>query len=150
MYVSNRNSVNIELSFSTIHGKAAERALIDSGATDNFIDQRTAKRLHLTPRQLKQPRLLYNVDGTENLSGRVTSYCDLLITRGKDESVQRFFLANLGKDRIILGFPWLHHFNPQIDWSKGGVTGTPFHVAVTSRSTPETPKNLLHYAQILG
>jgi len=30
--------------------------------------------------------------------------------------MQRFYMMNLGSDRIILGYPWLHAFNPDINW----------------------------------
>ena len=80
MYAGNHNSVQIEFNFlSTIHEMAAENALLDSGATDNFIDHQTAQRLKIRPKELPRPRLLHNVDGTENRTGRITQYCDLLI-----------------------------------------------------------------------
>ena len=45
MYVSKtRNCVNVSFTFDK---KVAEQALLDSGATDNFIDQRTTKRLNI-------------------------------------------------------------------------------------------------------
>ena len=31
----------------------------------------------------------------------------------------RFYLTNLGKDRFILGYPFLWEFNPRIDWKTG-------------------------------
>ena len=46
MYVSEtRNCVNVSFTFDK---KVAEQALLDSGATDNFIDQRTIKRLNIS------------------------------------------------------------------------------------------------------
>ena len=65
MYVSERrNCINVSLTFDKT--KVAEQALLDSGATDNFIDQRTAKCLNIPTRCLDQPRILYNVDKTKN------------------------------------------------------------------------------------
>jgi hypothetical protein len=37
--------------------------------------------------------------------------------------MQRFYITNLGSDRIILGYPWLHAFNPYIDWPNCKLTG---------------------------
>jgi hypothetical protein len=34
-----------------------------------------------------------------------------------------FFITNLGDPRIIFGYPWLYHFQPQIDWRKGSIKG---------------------------
>ena len=52
MYVSEtRNCINISFTFDKT--KVAEQALLDSGATDNFIDQRTVKRLNIPTRRLE-------------------------------------------------------------------------------------------------
>ena len=37
-------------------------------------------------------------------------------------------MTGLGKQRIILGFPWLHKHNPIIDWKKGEITWKPFKI----------------------
>src|SRR5579863_10278591 len=34
-----------------------------------------------------------------------------------------FYVATLGQDRAILGFPFLQKFNPQINWTTGTITG---------------------------
>ena len=68
MYVSDRkNCINVNFIFDK--NKVAEKALLDSGATDNFIDQRTVNRLHISMRRLAKPHILYNVNKTENKSG---------------------------------------------------------------------------------
>ena len=80
MYVSKKkNCINISFIFDK--NKVAEQALLDSGATDNFIDQRTMDRLNISTRRLARPRILYNVDKTENRSGQITYYVGLEITR---------------------------------------------------------------------
>ena len=137
MYVSKtKNCVNVSFTFNKT--KVAERALLDSGATDNFIDQRTVKRLHIPTRRLDQPRILYNVDKTENRSGRITHYVDLEITRGVQTQVQRFYIANLGTDCFILGFPWLYEFNPEIDWRQHTANGLPLHLHLLTKTAGDT------------
>jgi Reverse transcriptase (RNA-dependent DNA polymerase) len=37
-------------------------------------------------------------------------------------------VTGLGKQRIILGFPWLHKYNLIIDWKKGEITFKPFQI----------------------
>jgi hypothetical protein len=37
-------------------------------------------------------------------------------------------VTGLGKQRVILGFPWLHKHNPIIDWKKGEITFKPFRI----------------------
>ena len=34
----------------------------------------------------------------------------------------RLLVTGLGKQRIILGFPWLHEYNPEINWKTGDFT----------------------------
>ena len=147
MYVSEtRNCVNVSFTFDKT--KAAEQALLDSGATDNFIDQRTVKRLNIPTRRLDRPRILYNVDKTENRSGRITHYTDLEITRGIKVKVQRFYIANLGTDRFILGFPWLYEFNPEIDWRQHTANGLPLHLRQTTKMAEDTmASNLVRTAK---
>ena len=115
MYVSDRkNCINVSFLFDK--NKVAKNALLDSGATNNFINQRTVDRLHISTQCLLKPRILYNVDKTENKSGWITHYINLEITQGMQVWVQWFYTTNLGTDRFILGFPWLYEFNPKIDW----------------------------------
>ena len=109
MYVSDRkNCINVSFIFNK--NKVAKNMLLDSGATDNFIDQRTVNRLHISTRCLTKPCILYNVDKTENKSGRITHYVDLEITQRTQIRVQQFYIANLGTDRFILGFPCVTTF----------------------------------------
>jgi hypothetical protein len=37
-------------------------------------------------------------------------------------------VTGLGKQKIILGFPWLHKCNPIINWKKGEITLKPFWI----------------------
>ena len=34
-----------------------------------------------------------------------------------------FYVANLGRDRLILGYPWFQKFNPQFDWKTNTLEG---------------------------
>jgi hypothetical protein len=55
----------------------AGQALIDSGATENFIDYRTVVQWRLQTKDLWRPRKVYNVDGTENQGGIIDKSCVL-------------------------------------------------------------------------
>jgi hypothetical protein len=39
-------------------------------------------------------------------------FCVLKTKLGEKEKAQKFYIMDLGKDRIILGFPWLEEYNP--------------------------------------
>jgi hypothetical protein len=49
--------------------RAKAIALVDSDATENFINLQYAKYLQLPVKWLEEPRKLFNVDGTQNKSG---------------------------------------------------------------------------------
>ena len=34
-----------------------------------------------------------------------------------------FYIANLGRDRLILGYPWFQKFNPQFNWKTNTLEG---------------------------
>ena len=101
-----------------------EEALIDSGATECFLDHRTVSWLWLPPEPLKVPRTIHNIDGTHNQAGHITYKCRLKVQLGTIHQEMDFFITNLGQDRIILGYPFLKLFNPDINWAKGNLTQT--------------------------
>jgi Reverse transcriptase (RNA-dependent DNA polymerase)/RNase H-like domain found in reverse transcriptase len=123
MYISyaNANALNLPISFSNVHKMVADVALVDSGATENFLDQHTVRQWGLSTHKLPHPRYVYNVDGTQNQAGTLTEYCVLRCIVGDKDTLQQFYVTNLGKDRVLLGHPWLSEFNSRINWAKGEV-----------------------------
>jgi len=130
-------------------GKKEERALVDSGATANFVDYKTVKRLGLGSKKLEQVRTVKNIDGTLNVAGNITHACDLLISHGRKQERTRFFVTNLGGDRFILGYPWLVTFNPEINWLEATVNGPRFRVE-TLVSGKLTQKEYLQHVQTVA
>ena len=112
-------------------------ALIDSGATHNFMDRRMVKRLQIGTKELAIPRSIRNVDGTNNKDGTLTKYTDLQVTVNKQIQVQRFYITDLAENRALLGFPWLQEFNPQIDWKGKEIHKTKITICTTNREPPE-------------
>ncbi len=51
--------------------------------------------------------------------------CQLWIKRGEKETAFQFFVTSLGEDRIIFGYPWFEHENPEIDWKAQELKGGP-------------------------
>jgi predicted aspartyl protease len=115
--------MNIQIDFEHTQGMATAHALIDSGTTENFVDYQTAKRWNMPRKGLSKPRQIMNVDGTENKAGQVTEACILEVRHGGNKCLQRFYITDLGFDRVLLGYPWLSTFNPRIDWKEGKIEG---------------------------
>jgi hypothetical protein len=112
--------INIGLSKQTVE------TLIDSGAGGLFIDQNFAKNFKIN--YLDEPVKAYNMDRTENKQGTINAYINLKFKLGDQKFNERFYVTGLGKQRIILGFPWLHKYNLIIDWKKGEIIFKPFQI----------------------
>jgi hypothetical protein len=104
--------------------RAETTALIDSGATENFINLSYTKWLQLSIKRLATPRKLFNVDGTENKVGELRFYTDLQVQTGTTKTQLRFFLSDLGEHKTILGYPWFAAVQPNIDWKRGWIDHT--------------------------
>ena len=104
-------------------GQAEQTALLDSGATENFINHQAVTRLRLGTKKLPFPKPVYTVDSSMNKNGEITHYCDLLVKQGQKKLRQQFYVTNIGKDNFILGYPWFRGFNPDVDWANNQLKG---------------------------
>ena len=84
VYLSARKSMTIRFYVHSIAKRAESIVLLDSRATENFMNLAYAKWLRLPIKQLSEPRLVLNVDGTENKSGRLKYYTDLNVRTGQN------------------------------------------------------------------
>ena len=62
------------------------------------------------------------MDGTENKKGKITSFVNIEFTINNRTMTTQAHVTGLGKQRIILGFPWLTEYNPDINWKIGKFT----------------------------
>jgi hypothetical protein len=62
---------------------ANKQALVDSGATNNFMHLNFAKRMGLEMKALPNPKRIFNIDNMTNKAGMITHYLELnVITKG--------------------------------------------------------------------
>ena len=115
--------MTVKISVHMWHKKTETEALLDSGATHNFIDTRTVTSLGLGTRNLPHTLQVNNVDGTINQARSIMQYCNLWVRRSDKMVKLGFYVANLGHDRIILGHPWFKAFNLSIDWTTNQLPG---------------------------
>jgi len=96
--------------------ETSTEAMVDTGATGDFIDQDFITRAKLPTCKLSQPIPVYNVDGTLNEAGSIREVIDMIMTY--DRHSERILLAvtRLSKQSMILGFTWLDKHNPEIDF----------------------------------
>jgi hypothetical protein len=106
-----------------IHSKlkrAETIALLNSGAMEKFMNLDYAKYLQLPIQCLKEPRKLYNIDGTPNKSRELQYFTDLQVqTRTQCSNLHS--LSNLGENKVILSYPWFAAFQPRINWKRGWI-----------------------------
>jgi aspartyl protease len=119
---SNSLSIPISINCARKNETVETLGLIDSGAGGQFIDQNHAKTIGLVTQALDEPITAQNVDGTEIKRGKITTFIDLNLTINKKTTKTRLLVTGLGKQRIILGFPWLNEQNPNIDWKTRKIT----------------------------
>ena len=113
--------MSLKVYLHTSNRKAETTALLDCGATENFINKKYAHRMCLPVKRLATPRKIINVDRTPNLQGDIRFYTDLELTQGKRHINLRFFLTEIGDRDLILGYPWFAAVQPAIDWVRGWI-----------------------------
>jgi hypothetical protein len=123
-------------------------ALVDSGATDNFISPAVIQHFGIPTRQLHRPRAIRNVDGTANKIGAVTHVADLTL-KFKGTRTQTFYIVDLGEDHMLLGMPFLAATNPKIDWSEGTFKGK-IEASTSDAHRKHLPQNAVNPSLMKG
>jgi hypothetical protein len=123
VFVPKQRHIKATVKLRTSTQRAQVQALIDSGATDNFISPMLANQYKLPLEKIDHPRIIHNVDGTCNSLGSVTHATNLEVSYGINKVMQHFFIINLGGDEMLLGYPFLAQTNPPIDWKEGKFYG---------------------------
>ena len=83
------------------------------------------------------------MDRTVNQHGNISKYCDLLISKGNTKCQQHFYVTNLGRDRLLLGYPWFKAFKPDIDWEQGTLKGPKVKAKTTWKVTWDKAQSYL-------
>jgi hypothetical protein len=95
---------------------ADKKALVDSGATNNFMHPAFAKRMGLGLQTLPNPKKIFNIDNTTNKSGMITHFLDLNVRANGINKEMRFLVMDIGHEEVLLGYPWLATFEPKFNW----------------------------------
>src|SRR6266705_1851368 len=96
--------------------ESSTEALVDTGATRDFINQDFITRAKLPTHKLSQPIPVYNVDGTSNEAGSIHKVVDVIMTYNQNSERILLAVTQLGKQSMILGFTWLDKHNLEIDF----------------------------------
>ena len=119
----NTMTLSIKISGENIGQKTVEtKTLLDTGAGVKFIDQNFIWNQKIKTKNLEDPIEVFNVDGTLNKQGTITKYTWLNLTINGCTQPHNLFVTRLGKQKIILGYPWFKQNNLEINWEKCTLT----------------------------
>jgi len=113
-------------------------ALVDSGASENFIDKAYVEASRITMQQKVTPRWALTVGGSEITGGPVTHDVQVHHTIDHHEEDIRLHCITIGNALIILGLPWLKLHDPVIGWKNYTVKFHSDHYA--EKCLPSSPK----------
>ena len=147
--------LQIPVTISWEHQQHPLQALVDSGAAGNFMDLTLANKLHLPIISLDHSLSVTALDGRPLGKGTVTHITApvvLTVLENHNEKIQ-FYLIHSPEFPVVLGFPWLSHHSPIINWSSGTVVEWGPNCKLTcllSRAMPPVPKppSSLEFSQV--
>jgi len=113
-------------------------ALVDSGASENFIDKAYAEASGIPMQQKTTPRRVLTVDGSEVTSGPVIHDAQIYLTINHHEEDIHLHCITIGNTPIILGLPWLKLHDPVIGWKNHTVKFHSDHCA--KKCLPSSPR----------
>jgi Retroviral aspartyl protease len=96
--------------------------LLDTRAGGKFINQNFVQNQKIEKKKLKYPTEVFNVNGTPNKWGTITKYTWLDLTINRQMWTHNLLVTGLGKQKIILGYPWFKKTNLDINWKECTLT----------------------------
>jgi len=91
-------------------------ALIDSGASSNFMHEDMARKLNVKLQDQKEPQPVKDIQG--RALGWISKYARTAVNVGQHQEVINFNVIPLGIHGLVLGLPWLQKHDPEITWSE--------------------------------
>jgi hypothetical protein len=134
--------MRISVSIRASYNMADIKVLVDSGATDNFIHPHFMKRMGLGQRELDKPKNIYNIDDTTNKSRQITHYLALAITMAGKTQEMRFLIMDIGREDVLLGYPWLSTYEPRFSWKHGTIDESNLPIVLRSIN-PRSRKDII-------
>ena len=97
-------------------------AMVDSGATEDFIDKEVCKKHRINMIKAEVQRKIYLADGKLSAMGPVTHMAKVPMDISNYRELATFQGANLQHHEVILEMPWLRGHNPTMDWNERKIT----------------------------
>ena len=122
----------------TDRNECTTTALVDSVASENFIDKAYAEASRIPMQQKTTPRRVLTVYGSEVTGGPVTQDGQIHLTINNREEEIRLHCIMIGNAPIILGLLWLKLHDPVIGWKNHTVKFHSDHCA--EKCLPSSPR----------
>jgi hypothetical protein len=132
--------MRVPVSIRTSYFMADKKALVDSGATDNFMHPAFAKRMGLGLQELPTPKKIFNIDNTSNKSGMITHFLDLNVQTNGVNKEMRFLVTDIGHVTFFL-LTTVHITD--YHWDRHSYFVIHSHHAQTMTHTPPSDDSLL-------
>jgi len=111
----------IEVSTTDTSKVHSVKALLDSGATGNFIDRDFVRTKGINTQSISRPIPVYNVDGSPNEVGQISEVVDVVLRYKTHSERTLLAVSSLRRQSMILGYTWLKDHNPEVNWQTGEV-----------------------------
>jgi len=108
-----------------LHGRRESvtiNAMIDSGATEDFLDREVCNKHRIKMIKAKNPREIHLADGKPSTMGPVPHMTKVPMDISSHRELATLQVANLQNHAVILRMPWLREHNPTIDWNDKKIT----------------------------
>jgi len=97
------------------------KVLLDSEATDNFIDQDFVCTKGISTWSISRPIPVYNMDGSPNKASQISKVVDVVLYYKTHSKRMLLAVFSLRRQNMILGYTWLKDHNLEINWQTGEV-----------------------------
>jgi len=112
--------------------------LVNSGASENFVDKAYTEASGIPMQQKATPRRVLTVDRSEVTGGPVTHDAQVHLTINHHEEDIQLHCITIGNAPIILGLLWLKLHDPVIGWKNHTVKFHSDHCA--EKCLPSSPR----------
>jgi len=92
------------------------KALLDSEAIGNFIDQDFVRMKGISTQSISRPILVYNMNSSPNEAGQISEVVDIVLRYKTHSERMLLVVSSLGKQSMILSYTWLKGYNLEADW----------------------------------
>ncbi|KAJ8474036.1 hypothetical protein ONZ51_g7484 [Trametes cubensis] len=106
-----------------VQDKAVEiKGLIDTGADAVIVNKKIVDKYNLPTVRLPKTLTFRNADDSVNSMGTITHRVEGTFNLHGKKLPTNWYVADIGRDNVLFGMPWIRKYNPNIDWESGRIT----------------------------